>query len=126
VTSPEAADPTYLTLLAAASANVSSGAAQVFDAGDLKDELTLEVVISGTVSAYSVALQGSIDGVNFVALGIPNTSAGAAGSAIGPVTQSTGPLAISSGILARYFRASLASYSGTGTITAELAFGAGL
>ncbi len=123
LTGGEAADPRYLTLLNAVSANVTGSS---FDAGDLKDELTLEVIIGGTVSAYSVQLQGSIDGTNWVSIGIPETSAGAPGTAVGPVTASTGPFAVSSGVLMRYFRAALAGYTGTGTVTAELAFGAGL
>jgi hypothetical protein len=112
-----------VTLLAGVSAN---GTGTAFEASDLKDELTMEVVISGTVSAWSVALQGSLDGTDWFAMGIPVTSAGAAGADIGPVTQSTGSLAVSSGVLASHFRAVLATYSGTGTVTALLAFGAGL
>jgi hypothetical protein len=110
-----------VTLLAAVSANGTSAAA---DAGDVKNLATMAVVIAGTVSAYSVQLQGSLDGENWVSIGVPDTSAGAAGADIGPVTQSTGPVAVSSGVLMRYFRAVLSSYSGTGTVTAELALGA--
>ena len=112
-----------ITLLPAVSAN---GTGTAFEADDVRDEITMEVIIAGTVSAFSVQLQGSIDGTDWFSMGIPVTSAGAAGADIGPVTQSTGVLALSSGVLAQYFRAALASYSGTGTVTAELAFGAGL
>ena len=123
LTDGEAADPRYVLLLNAVSANVTG---PVIDTGDLKDELTLEVIIAGTVSAYSVQLQGSMDDVNWVSIGIPETSAGAPGTAVGPVTASTGPFAVSSGVLMRYFRAALTAYAGTGTVTAELAYGAGL
>jgi hypothetical protein len=112
-----------ITLLAAVSANVTGPASEP---GDLKDEVTMDVVIAGTVSAYSVQLEGSLDGTDWFSMGIPLTSSGAAGTAIGPVTQSTGQLAVSAGVLSRYYRAVLASYSGTGTVTAYLAFGAGL
>lgn len=107
-------------LLNAVSANVTGPA---FDAGDLKDELTMEVIISGTVSAYSVQLEGSLDDTTWVNIGIPDTSSHVAGTAVAPVTASTDPVAVSKGKLFRYFRAVLASYSGTGTVTAELACG---
>jgi hypothetical protein len=112
-----------LTLLAAVSSNQTGTA---FEASDLRDELTMEVVISGTVSAYSVQLQGSMDGTNWISVGVPQTSSGAAGTAIGPVTQSTGLVAISSGYLVRYLRAVLSGYTGTGTVTAKVATGAGM
>lgn len=93
-----------LTLLSAVSANVTGTA---FDAGDLRDEAAVQVETTGTVSAFSVQVQGSLDKANWVSLG----------SAITSVTAETAL----SGVLARYFRAVLSGYSGTGTVTAKIA-----
>jgi hypothetical protein len=98
--------PDVLTLLSAASANVTGTA---FDAGDLRDEAAVQVETTGTVSAFSVQFQASLDKVQWVA----------AGSAITAVTAETAL----SGVLARYFRAVLSGYSGTGTVTAKIALG---
>jgi hypothetical protein len=97
-----------VTILPAASAN---GTGFTLDAGDLKGAETLEAFTTGTVSAFSVQLQGSLDGVNWVAVGAPLTTATTAD--------------VSSGLLARWFRAVLSGYSGTGTVTARLGFAAG-
>jgi hypothetical protein len=93
-----------LTALNAVSANVTGPA---LDAGDLRDQVSAEVETSGTVSAFSVQFQASLDEANWVSIG----------SAITSVTAGT----VLSGVLARYFRAVLSSYSGTGTVTAKLA-----
>lgn len=97
-----------LTVLSAAAANVTGTA---FDAGDLKDGAALEVVTAGTVSAFSVQLQGSLDGANWFSIGSPLTTATTSGE--------------SAGFLARWFRAVLSGYSGTGTVTARVGFEAG-
>ncbi len=94
-----------VTLLSGVAAN---GMGPVIDAGDLKGELTLGVYTTGTVSAFSVQLNGSVDGVNWVATGSPVTSVTAAN--------------VSAGLLLRYFQAVLSGYAGTGTVTAELAW----
>lgn len=96
-----------VTLLSAVSANTTGA---WMDAGELKEELALQVETTGTVSAMSVQLQGSLDKVGSVNLGSPVTAVGG--------IEATGPF--------RYFRAVLASYSGTGTVSALLAFGGGL
>jgi hypothetical protein len=96
-----------VTLLAGVSAN---GAGPVVDAGDLRDEFTLFAEITGTVSAFSIQFAGSEDGTNFFNLG----------SAVTSVTAGT---AVAAPPLARYLQATLASYSGTGTVTAKVAFG---
>jgi hypothetical protein len=93
-----------LTLLSGVSANVTG---QAFDAGDLRDEATVQVETAGTVSAFSVQVQASLDKVSWSGLG----------SAITSVTAATAL----SGAMARYYRAVLSSYSGTGTVTARLA-----
>ena len=95
------------TLLNAVKVN---GAGPVIDAGDTKDEITLYLETAGTVSAFSVQFAGSLDGTNFANLG-------AAVTAVTPGTVVTSPP------LTRYFQATLASYSGTGTVTAKVAFG---
>lgn len=97
-----------VTILVAATANVTGPA---FDAGDLKSGLTLETITTGSVSAFSVQLQGSMDGASWVALGSPQTTATTAG--------------VSTSTLARYFRAVLSGFTGTGTVTVKLGFTAG-
>jgi hypothetical protein len=98
-----------LTLLAAVSAN---GSGPVIDAGDVRDELTLDVFTAGTVSAFSAQLQGSLDGITFANIGAA-------------VTSATAALNVSTGALMRYFQAVLSGYSGTGTVTVELAVALG-
>jgi hypothetical protein len=93
-----------LTLLSGVSANVTGTA---FDAGDLRDEAAVQVETTGTVSAFSVQVQASLDKVQWVAIG----------SAITAVTAET----VLSGVLGRWFRAVLSGYSGTGTVTAKIA-----
>jgi hypothetical protein len=95
-----------VTLLNAVSANTTGPVAGL---GTPYGNLTLSVSTTGTVSAFSVVLQGSIDGFNF----------GAIGSA---VTSTTAGTSMGTGILYQYFQAVLSGYSGTGTITAELAY----
>lgn len=94
-------------LLSAVSANTTGA---WMDAGELKEELSLQVETTGTVSTMSVQLQGSLDKTGAVNLGSPLTSPGG--------IEASGPF--------RYFRAVLASYTGTGTVTAVLGFGSGL
>lgn len=95
-----------VTLLAAVSAN---GTGPVIDAGDLKDEIGIQVEKDAGVTAFSVLVEGSLDGVNWFNVGSS------------PVTAVTSETMVS-GILARYFRATLSGYTGTGTLTAKLAF----
>lgn len=95
-----------VTLLNAVSANTTGPVAGL---GTPYGNLTLSVSTTGTVSAFSVVLQGSEDSVNW----------GAIGSAI---TSTTAGTSMGTGILYQYFQAVLSGYSGTGTVTAELAY----
>ena len=95
-----------VTLLNAVSANTTGPVAGL---GTPYGNLTLAVSTTGTVSALSVVLQGSNDGFNFEAIGSAITSA-TAGTSMG------------SGVLFQYFQAVLSGYSGTGTVTVELAY----
>ena len=95
-----------VTLLSAVSAN---GTGPVTDLGTVYDTFTLEVETSGTVSAFSVQLLGSLDGEAFEDVGSAVTSA-SAGASVG------------TGALLQYFKATLSGYSGTGTVTANLAY----
>ena len=95
-----------ITLLSV-SANTTSA---IEDAGDLKDEVSIFVEAPVGVTAFSVQFSGSMDGVNFLNVG----------SAITAVTPGT----VVTGLpLLRYFRAALTGYTGSGTLTAKLAFG---
>lgn len=94
------------TLLNAVSANTTGPVAAL---GTVYGNLTLEVATTGTVSAFSVQLYGAIDGFNYEAIGSAVTSA-TAGESVG------------SGALFQYFYATLSGYSGTGTVTAVLAY----
>jgi len=95
-----------VTLLNAVSAN---GTGTAIDLGTVYDTFTVEVETSGTVSAFSVQVSASLDGANYESVG----------SAISSVTAGT---SIGSGALLQYFRATLSGYSGTGTVTANLAY----
>lgn len=95
-----------VTLIAAASSN---GTGATVDFGDIRDEAAVEVQTTGTVSAFSVQLQGSLDGTAWASVG----SAVTAATADTPLTS----------VLARYFRAVLSGYAGTGTVTVKLAAG---
>jgi len=94
------------TLLSAVSAN---GTGTPFNTTGLQDELTLEVSVSGTVTAFSVQLQGSVDGVTY----------GNVGEA---VLSPTAGVNVSTGVQYQYFQAVLAGYQGTGTVTCVLAY----
>ena len=96
-----------VTLLNAVSAN---GTSAVEDAGDVKDEVAVYVETAGTVSAFSVQFSGSLDGVNFLNVG-------------SAITSATAGTAVTGLPLLRYFRAALTGYTGTGTVTAKIAFG---
>jgi len=93
-----------LTALNAVSANTTGTA---LDAGDLRDEAAIEVRTSGTVSAFSVQFQQSLDKVAWANLG----------AAVTAVTAET----VLTSVLGRYFRAVLSGYTGTGTVTAKIA-----
>jgi hypothetical protein len=95
-----------VTLLNAVSAN---GAGPVITLQYPVSTLTLRVETSGTVSAFSVQLAGSADGVNFENIGSAVTSATAAAS-------------VGTGVLFSYFQATLSGYTGTGTVSASLAW----
>src|ERR1700691_1122958 len=98
--------PHSVTLLAAVSAN---GTGPSVDFGTVYGDFTLEVETSGTVSAFSVQVLGSVDGVNWEDIGAAITSV-SAGETIG------------SGVLLQYVQATLSGYSGSGTVTVELAY----
>ena len=95
-----------VTLLNAVSANTTGPVAGL---GTPYGNLTVSVSTTGTVSAFSVVVQGSIDGFNFEAIG-------------SAITATTAGTSIGSGVLFQYFQAVLSGYSGTGTVTAELAY----
>ena len=97
------------TLLSAASANTTGPVAGL---GQVYGTLTVAVTTTGTVSAFSVVVSGSLDGVNWEAIG----------SAVTSVTAGT---SIGSGVLFQYFQATLSGYSGTGTVTCRLAYSLG-
>jgi hypothetical protein len=94
------------TLLNAAANNTTG---PVLGLGDVYGTLTLAVSTTGTVSALSVVVSGSLDGVNWVAIGAAVTSV-TAGTSIG------------TGVLFSYFQATLSGYSGSGTVTCALAY----
>jgi hypothetical protein len=93
-------------LLSAVSANTTGPAVNT---GAVQDNLTIQVTTTGTVSAFSVQLQGSLDGVAYENVG----------SAISSVTDAE---SIGTGVLLQWFQAVLTGYSGTGTVTCELAY----
>ena len=94
------------TLLNAANGN-QTGPVVDLGGGDLTDTFGLQVSTAGTVTAFSVQVQGSDDGVNFVALGTAVTAVG--------LTRVTGIPPV------RYLRAVLSGWTGTGTITVTVA-----
>src|ERR1022692_2577343 len=96
-------------LLNAVSANTTSG---VLNTSGVFSTITLQAYTTGTVSAFSVQLQGSLDGVNFENVG----------SAVTAVTFGKD---VSTGALLQYFQAVLTGYSGTGTVTCALAYSLG-
>lgn len=95
-----------LQLLSGATANVTGPAVNLSD-GDISDDLSLDVFTAGTVSAFSVKVQGSIDGVNWA-------DVIAAVTVVGLTKPSSVPAPCT------MWRAVLASYSGTGTVSVNL------
>lgn len=95
-----------VTLLNAVSANTTGPVAGL---GTPYGNLTAAVSTTGTVSAFSVQVLGSLDGFNYEAIG-------------SAITSTTAGTSIGSGILFQYFQATLSGYSGTGTVTVELAY----
>ena len=98
--------PHVVTLLNAVSA---SGTGPAVDLGTAYGTFTVEVETSGTVSAFSVQVQGSADGTHWENVG----------SAVTVVTAGT---AIGTGVLFQYAQAVLSGYTGTGTVTVNLAY----
>jgi hypothetical protein len=95
-----------VTLLNAVSENTTGPVAGL---GVPYGNLTVAVSTTGTVSAFSVAVSGSLDGFNFEPIG-------------SAITSTTAGTSIGSGVLFSYFMATLSGYSGTGTVTVELAY----
>ena len=95
------------TALKAVSANTTGA---FLDFTDFHEDWTLVVEIAGTVSAFSVQFQGSLDGTDTFSLGTAITAAG---------DQSV------TGKPCRFVRAVLSGYTGTGTVTAKVAHGSG-
>lgn len=94
------------TLLSAVNGNQTS---QAFDLGSdgASDTFSVQASTVGTVTAFSVQLQGSDDGVNFV-------NAGSAVAAVGVTRVSgVGPF--------RFLQAVLSGFTGTGTLTVTVA-----
>lgn len=100
-----------VTLLPAGTAGSVTGAS--VDAGDLKDEAAMQVIVSGTLTALNVQLQGSLDNVNWFNIGANFTTLTGGEVAVTPASAA--------GFVARYFRATTGTITG-GTITAKLAF----
>lgn len=98
--------PHAVTLLNAVSANGTGPSA---DLGTVYGDFTVEVETSGTVSAFSVQVQGSLDSVAWENVG-------------SAITATTAGEAIGTGVLLQYFQATLSGYSGSGTVTVELAY----
>lgn len=96
-----------LLLLQAANANVTGA---TVDSHTISDDMALEVVTAGTVTAFSVQLQGSEDGTNWMSIGTASTVVGTTG-----FTGTSQPPPF------RYFRAVLSGFTGTGTLSATLA-----
>jgi hypothetical protein len=96
-----------LALLQAANANVTGPAV---DSHSITDDMALEVVTAGTVTAFSVQLQGSEDSTNWQNIGSAVTTVGTSG-----FTGTNQPPPF------RYFRAVLSGYTGTGTVSVTLA-----
>lgn len=94
-------------LLNGVSANGTGPVADIGE-GDVTDIVAIQVIIVGTVSAFSIQLQGSEDGVNFANIGTAVTTAGISRQANLPAC--------------RYFQAVLSGYTGTGTVTALMEF----
>lgn len=95
-----------LTLLNAVTAN-QTGPAVSIDQGDISDDVSIDVSTTGSITAFSVQVQGSIDG---------GTTWGNIGSAITTVglTRPASPPA------ATMFRAVLSGLTGSGTLTCLL------
>jgi hypothetical protein len=111
-----------ITLLPAGTGASVTGAAH--DTGDLKDQATLSVMAAGVAAAWTVQLQGSVDGINYQNIGAPLSSAGVIGAA-GPAGSSV--LGLACAVLAnsgvwRYFKA-VSGGNTTVTVSATLAFG---
>lgn len=94
-----------LTLLNAVSAN-GTGPVADLGGGDISDDVSIDVFTAGTVTTFSVQVQGSVDGTNWTPLGSAIVAAGLTKPANIPACQQ--------------FRAILSSYTGTGTVTVEL------
>jgi hypothetical protein len=75
--------------------------------GEVTDTVAVQAIIVGTVTAFSIQLQGSEDGSTFANVGTAITTTG--------ITRPTIPPC-------RYFQAVLTGYTGTGTVTALLEF----
>src|SRR5580692_7401829 len=93
-------------LLNAVSANTTGPVAGL---GTPYGNLTATVTTTGTVSALSVQIYGSNDSQNWAAIG-------------SAITAATAGTSIGSGVLFQYFYAALSGYSGTGTVSVELAY----
>jgi hypothetical protein len=96
------------TLLNAVSAN-TTGPVLGLGTAVPYGNLTATVTTTGTVSAFSVQVLGSNDGVNWAGIG-------------SAITATTAGTSIGSGVLFQYFQATLSGYSGTGTVTCLLAY----
>jgi hypothetical protein len=95
-----------LNLLSAVSAN-TTGPAVDSGGGNISDDVSLDVFTAGTVTAFSVQFQGSIDGVEWAPIGSAIT-------AVGLTKPASTPPAC------RYFQAVLSGYTGTGTVSASI------
>jgi hypothetical protein len=95
-------------LLNAVSANTTGPAVGL---GTPYGNFTVSVSTAGTVSALSVQLLGSLDSFNWESIG-------------SAITAPTAGTSVGSGVLFGYLQATLSGYSGSGTVTCELAYSA--
>jgi hypothetical protein len=95
-------------LLNAVSANTTGPAVGL---GTPYGNFTVGVSTTGTVSALSVQLLGSLDSFSWEPIGAA-------------ITAPTAGESIGSGVLFGYVQATLSGYSGSGTVTCELAYSA--
>jgi hypothetical protein len=112
-----------ITLLAAGTGASVTGATH--DTGDLKNGAVIQVVAAGSAAAWTVELDGSLDGTNWVQLPLVPITAGVLGSAgatVGASTLGVFAAAMQAGAgMWRYFRAKSGANT-TVTVSALLGF----
>jgi hypothetical protein len=91
------------------------GAGSVLDALVLRPNAAMSVTLSATATAGTVALEASLDGINFYSVGSP----------VSPTTAGT-TVATSTSAFGRFFRAAVTTaIAGSGSPTVTVSVGAG-